>query len=196
MSATVWIWAHLQAGLLLTFAVSRLPIRHHRGGNFAAVALGFLASLLPLGRVDLAGYLYGHSGAISITGLALLATIVLERLGGPSLLPDARRIVWHRGVLLLALLLYPMALGLGPFDPYGLGFGGLLLPLVLATAAILAWFTDSRAIALLLLAVIWGWLLKLGESDNLWDYLLDIWTVLVVLAIELRRYWSKPQTSQ
>jgi len=34
------------------------------------------------------------------------------------------------------------------------------------------------AVALLLLVVLWAWLLGLGESQNLWDYLIDPWLVL------------------
>ena len=91
------------------------------------------------------------------------------------------------GAALTGLLLYPMALGLGPFDPYSLGFSGLgfsapWLPLLLAAAATAAWWRGLRATAVVLLAVFWGWLLGVGESQNLWNYLLDAWLWLFALA--------------
>ncbi len=197
MSASIWLWAHLQASLLLTAALCLLPLRPGRSRTMGIVAAGLLIPLLPLDGLDLAGHLYGHGGAISLPGLALLAAFTVPRFGGPDLLPPAQRRGWQRALILLALPLYSMALGYGPFDPYGMGFGGPLLPLALAVTAALLWFIGNRPSALLLLAVLWCWLLGLGESDNLWDYLLDLWTLLAALWIQagyLWQHWRKPRT--
>ncbi len=194
MSASIWLWAHLQASLLLAAALCLLPIQSGRGRTMGAIATGLLLPLLPLDGVDLAGMLYGHVGALSLTGLALLAVFSVRRFGGPDLLPPAQRSGWQRGLILLALPLYLMALGYGAFDPYGMGFKGPLLPLALGVTALLLWFTGKRPSSLLLLAVLWCWLLGLGESDNLWDYLLDLWTVLAALLIQVRHLWRhKPE---
>ncbi len=190
MSGTIWIWSHLQAGLLLSAGLSLLLGATGRGRTAAVIAAGALFPLLPIDGVDLAGRLYAHSGALSLTGLVLLAVFVTRRLGGPELLPLNQRRGWRFGIVVLGLLLYPMSLGLGEFDPYGLGFAGLPLPALLAATAVLLWFTGRRPGAMLLLAVLWCWLLGLGESDNLWDYLLDLWTFLAALFIWIRRAFT------
>ncbi len=85
------------------------------------------------------------------------------------------------GAATIGVLLYPTALGLGPFDPYAMGFANPLLPLLLSTAAAVVWWRGQRATAVVLLAVLGSWLLALGESQNLWDYLLDAWLWLYAL---------------
>jgi len=191
MSISVWLWAHLQTGLLLVAGLCLLPahVRSSRGLKALAAILGLGAPLLPLHAVDLAGLVYAHAGALCVPGLALLATFSAGRLGNPGLVPADQRSAWKWGLMVLALALYPMALGLGDFDPYGLGFSGPTLPLALCMAALWAWFGGYRHTAILLLAVLWSWLLGLGESVNLWDYLLDVWSVLAVSAIQAQKLW-------
>ncbi len=186
MSVSVWLWAHLQSTLLLSALLCLAPLPPGRGRAVGIAAAALLIPLLTLGGIDLAGRLYAHSGALSLPGMTLLAAFVTHRLGGPTLLPPAEREGWLRALPLLALLLYPPSLGLGGFDPYGLGFADPGLPVILVFAALLLWFSGRRASALLLSAILWGWLLGLGESDNLWDYLLDAWTALAALAIQAR----------
>ena len=62
-----------------------------------------------------------------------------------------------------------------------MGQAGPVLPLLAATAAGLAWWRGRRGTALVLLAALWCWLPALGESENLWDYLLDGWLWLYAL---------------
>ena len=188
MSAGIWLWAYLQAALLLTSALCLLPVQAGRGRTLGAVSAGLLLPLLPLDSVHLAGLLYGHSGALSLPGLALLAAFSVRRLGGPDLLPPTQRRGWRLGLVLLALALYPMALGLGTLDSYAMGYGDPALPIAVAVMAALLWFRGIRTSALLLLAVLWCWLLGLGESHNLWDYLLDVWTMLAALLIQSRKF--------
>jgi hypothetical protein len=77
-----------------------------------------------------------------------------------------------------------MALGLGGFDPYALGFKGPWLPLAVAFLAVLLWFRGDRVAALVILAALWCWQLEAGESNNLYDYLIDAWTMITALLIQ------------
>jgi len=191
MTASIWLWSHLQATLLLALLFSLLPLQGAATRRVLIPLAALALPLWPLGTIDAAGFLYGYLGALSLPGLALLGALLLRRLGGTELLTARERHWWRAALLFGALLLYPMALGLGPFDPYGLGFSGPLLPSCLAALAILAWFTALRSGALVLLAALWAWQLRLGESANLWDYLLDPWTALALLGVEIRRLLSR-----
>ncbi len=71
------------------------------------------------------------------------------------------------------VLLYPLALGFGPADPYRFGFAhpGFVLALLLLAAA--AWFRRMLFVASCIALAVVAWAAGLGESRNLWDYLLD-----------------------
>jgi hypothetical protein len=71
----------------------------------------------------------------------------------------------------LALLLYPMALGLTSIDPYTWGWGPIL-PSMTALAASLLLLAGNR-LGILLLLPLGGVLLHLQESTNFWDALID-----------------------
>lgn len=91
--------------------VSRIA-RANRGWLLAAM---FVAALIPVGGLPLAGYLRGAIGDLSITSLLLLCAALLQaQRGWPS--PPGR------DKLLLAAaatgaVFYPLALGWGDFDP-------------------------------------------------------------------------------
>ncbi|MBU1645228.1 MAG: hypothetical protein KJ787_02720, partial [Gammaproteobacteria bacterium] len=77
---------------------------------------------------------------------------------------------------LFGIAFYAMALGLGDFDPYRLGYPGfpaIALAGVLGAAALVAW-RRGQPLYLWLLAVDLAVLaLGLPESGNLWDVLFD-----------------------
>ena len=140
-----------------------------RGVWFAAVALGL--ALAPLGGLPLAGYVRGVTGDLSVTTLVLLA---VGFLGGVE--PKERRAL-SVFVVLGALFLYPMALGLGSFDPYRLGFVPSGLLAALFVVAVLAWLRQFHVLLLCILVAVSSHALELMESWNLWDYLVDPWLV-------------------
>ena len=92
-----------------------------------------------------------------------------SRPGGAS---GARR-VRSRGLSLL----YPLALGISPFDPYALGYHGRVRGLLVALAlvAVFAWWRGRLLLLLALLLGVGAFRLEALESTNLWDYLLDPW---------------------
>jgi hypothetical protein len=86
---------------------------------------------------------------------------------------EASRATLQASAGALGLALYPLTLGLGPHDPYRLGFGDpRLLGALVALAALALVLRRLGPAALVSLAVL-AWAVDLGESRNLWDYLLD-----------------------
>ena len=71
------------------------------------------------------------------------------------------------------LALYPMALGLGYFDSYALGYQPWFALLVSFVAAVTWWQPQNLVIAVWLTGSLLAHFFRVGESDNLFDYLLD-----------------------
>ena len=122
---------------------------------------------LPLGR-----WLHGYNAHFSIPFVALLLNVIVTPLWQMPLLDERACRTSHLFGCVTSLSLYPLALGLGSFDPYVLGWqwpgvacaAGLL-------AAVLLWRKNSFGWVLLAAGVAW----QIGclESDNAWDYLVD-----------------------
>jgi len=92
----------------------------------------------------------------------------------------------------VALSFYPLALGLGMFDPYALGYGSIgFLIGVLAFAVICGLANWNQGVWIIAIAII-AWTFHWHESANLWDYLLDpflgIWAIgAIVNSFRLKR---------
>ena len=107
----------------------------------------------------------------SFTLTALLGVALSQRLSGRKIFGSADwRAAWLVGAV-LALLLYPMGLGLTSIDPYGWGWGPVL-PIVIAVVAALLLLRGNRFGIVLLFPFI-GSLLHLQESSNFWDAVTD-----------------------
>ncbi|HEY3432351.1 MAG TPA: hypothetical protein VGK09_07370 [Rhodocyclaceae bacterium] len=172
----------LLAQVLLVTAVFSwlLPKRFH-----ALAAVAGLLSLIPVPEVSLAMALRGLWGDPSITTLQLLALGLMGRS------PTAFASGW-RAPLLLALIgtiFYPLALGLGDFDPYRLGYQPWLLIAVLALPALVFWWRGQHLWLWLLTIDLLAWAAGLPESPNLWDTLLDPLLVLACLFLAARNGW-------
>ncbi len=72
----------------------------------------------------------------------------------------------------IGLALYPMSLGLGNFDPYALGYWPWFALVVSVVAVSMWWLPCNRLIAAWLTAALLAHSFRIGESDNLFDYLL------------------------
>jgi hypothetical protein len=130
-------------------------------------------SLVPLGHLSSAAYLRGQFGDLSVSSMVLLALAALSFLLGRDLLGERSRKAIHPAVALAALLLYPFALGLTYFDPYGAGYGSHVMLGALAALALAAWFARQHALVAILVLSLAAQLAGVLESGNLWDYLLD-----------------------
>ena len=164
--ALVW----LLLAVHLPYAQRLAPLR-----RVLFIAGAYVVVIIPVFGLPLAGWLRGMVGDLSLTSVLLLGGALIVRVN-PAMggLWDAR----ERASLLLfisvmALMLYPFALGWGPLDPYRSGYGSIGLIVMLA---LLALWALRRGLALLPLAIalaVTGWSFACYESTNLWDYLLD-----------------------
>lgn len=167
----------IAACLLLFPGVTRLTKSHW------AMLLGavFVLSLIPFGTMPLATYVRGVTGDLSITTLVLLWCALLK--------PRCSSIKCNNRFALLiliafaALALYPMALGIGAYDPYRLGYGDPMFIAALLLLALLAWLRRFSIIALCIAFATLAWAVGWYESDNLWDYLLDPFVSIYALAV-------------
>lgn len=104
-----------------------------------------------------------------LTSLLLLA--LLRRFGCNRLFsPDGWRAAWIFGCV-ASLILYPMALGLTSLDTYSLGWRPALTLVVALVAIIL--ILRKNPFGVVLLTPFAGYLLRLQESRNFWDAILD-----------------------
>ena len=161
--------AAIAAVLLKLPGIARLRRAHPTPLLLAALVV----ALVPLRGLPAAGYLRGIVGDLSVTTVLLLVRSLLRPVLGWTAIDARIRLALQVLVAALGLLLYPLALGLGPFDPYRLGYAS---PWLLAFLLALAVAADLRRLTLvtgcLALAVL-AWALGAHESRNLWDYLVD-----------------------
>lgn len=134
--------------------------------------LACAATAIPVQGLPLGRWLHGYNANFCIPLVAVLLGVVLKPwLKRPLFNEQADRTSCWFGCV-AGLLLYPFALGLGPFDPYALGWQWPGVACVAAVlAAILIWRDNSFGLVLLAAGVAW----QVGclESDNAWDYLVD-----------------------
>ena len=164
-------------------ALLLLPVIAQLSKSRLAALLGavFMLSLIPFGAMPMAAYVRGATGDPSITTLVLLWCALL-RPWNNCVSFDAR----HRHALLVLIALaavafYPLALGIGAFDPYRLGYGDPLFVTALLLIVLTAWFKKYSLIVLCIALSTLAWSLGWYESGNLWDYLLDPFVAIYAL---------------
>jgi hypothetical protein len=161
--------AAIAAVLLGLPGIARLRRAHPILLLLAALAV----AVLPLGALPAAGYLRGIVGDLSVTTVLLLLRGLLRPALGWAAIDARSRLALQVLGAAGGLALYPVALGVGPFDPYRLGFadpwllGGLLALAVAAGLRRLTLVTWCLSLAVL------AWAVGAYESRNLWDYLVD-----------------------
>lgn len=146
------------------------------------LAAVFVLMLIPFGGMPIAAYVRGVTGDLSITTLVLLWCALLRPWFGCVAVEAKHRYALLIMIALAALALYPMALGVGAYDPYRLGYGNPQFIVVLLLLALAAWFRKSSLIALCIALATLAWAAGWYESGNLWDYLLDPFMAIYALA--------------
>ena len=176
------IMALCQGGLLLWG-------KPHRGWvpTLMIASAAALIVILPVGGLPVGRWLISLYANPSIPLTALLLTWVLKNAFQYNLLNKTAIRTCQGGSLLAGIALYPMALGLGPFDSYGAGWHFSWLFIVLFSTTLLLLMFKNR-FALLLLATILAYDLHLLESGNLWDYLVD--PILVLVSVVGLGHWG------
>ena len=144
-----------------------------RSGLALLAGLSAIAVLVPVGGLPTAGLLRGVVGDLSLTTLLLLLIGLRRHLGGDAPV-DARSALALRCLVAVGgLALYPLALGLGAWDPYRLGYGDPWFLAVLLAIALAALALDLPLVTFGLALAVLAWALESYESRNLWNYLLD-----------------------
>ena len=142
----------------------------------------------PLGmslELPLSAYVRGVTGDLSMVTMLLLWGTLL-----PS--PKKTPLGFKAPIALIAIVFYPLALGLGMLDPYAWGYGSIGLLICAVVFAILCGLAGwTKGVWILPVAII-AWAAHWHESANLWDYVLDpflaIWALLAIpSAIYLKR---------
>lgn len=142
-------------------------------------------------ELPLVGYVRGVTGDLSVVLTLLLWSAVM--------LPSRPIPMGFRVALIgIALMFYPLALGLGMFDPYEWGYGslGFLIGVVLF-ALLCGLFGWTKGVWIFAIAII-AWAGHLHESTNLWDYLLDpllaLWAIITCIRTLFIRRRNKAQS--
>ena len=135
----------------------------------------------PLGfsmALPLAAYVRGITGDLSVlTSLLLWSSVLLN--------PKAIPLSFKWSIVVIAVVFYPLALGVGMMDPYAWGYGSISLLIAVLVFAVTCGVANwTRGVWILAIAIV-AWSVHWHESTNLWDYLLDpflaIWALWAVL---------------
>lgn len=161
----------------------RLGLR--RSGLAVLAGASGIAALVPIGALPVAGLLRGLVGDLSLTTLVLLLRgLARDVRGGDP--PGARATLTLQGLVTFAgVVLYPLALGLGAWDPYRLGYGDPRFLATLLAVALAALALDAPLVTFCTALAVAAWSLGAGESRNLWDCLIDplvfVWAAFALL---------------
>ena len=142
----------------------------------------------PLGlfmELPIAAYVRGVTGDLSILSMLLLWSALL-----PSSRPNPSG--FKVSIAILAVIFYPLALGLGMLDPYAWGYGSIIFLIGVLVFAVICGLTNWNKGLWIIAVAITAWIFHWHESTNLWDYLLDpflsIWDIgSIVNSYRLKR---------
>ncbi len=182
-TAPTWMMSFVPVILLMWFALGwlfrsqRCCPRWQCQGALALAAVG--VAVLPLGGWPVGSWFAAFVPGLSLPTLALLVDGIHRQAGGKGWLPSALRSTVFCFAVVAGLALYPTALGWGRFDVYKYGWNFSALTLAVGALALLLIWRGNR-FSLVLGAALLAWQLRLLESRNLWDYLVD--PLLVVIS--------------
>jgi hypothetical protein len=169
------ILAWLDTTLLGAMVVLWIGNRFKIGSVYLGVGVALVAMccLIPVQGLSLFMYVRAVIGDLSFTSKLFLIAWLLYRLGGP-VLTDMKEIrIVLRAVTVIGLLFYPLSLGLSSFDPYSAGYSASVVIVLTMIAAAYGMRNGYFILAVSMVLAIWGYLLGLMESNNLFDYVLD-----------------------
>jgi hypothetical protein len=176
-------------GVFLTALASLVPA-FHRGSTarrFLLMGIFILMLLVPLRPVSVAVYIRSVIGDLSIPTLVILFLLIVEKIFSKSPFPRKHVELFSLWSLPVILLFYPMALGLGRYDPYSLGFGSPYLLGIAFAFTLLAWAANRLLISFVLSLSVFCYAIGWYESNNLWDYLIDPVLGIYGLSIGVKR---------
>ena len=181
----------------IAFAVAVLLVRLlgakylSRVAGFLLVGILMVIALLPVIQgLSLAGYLRGYVGDLSVTTWVLMSVILLGK--SKSLVSQQYDLLVL--VAVTALIFYPLALGLGLFDPYRLGFGHIGFMVSLLLLSLWCVYQQKNLIVWSICLALFAWTVGWSESNNMWDYLIDPWLSIYAVGAMIRHLWCKVVT--
>ncbi|MDZ7698348.1 MAG: hypothetical protein U5R49_15975 [Deltaproteobacteria bacterium] len=183
----------LMAALQHTSALIRLPSK----GVFPTLVIAIMSALIiciPVSGLPPARWLISLNANFSIPLTLLLLSHVLKFAFAVHLLDRKARHACGLFAILAGAGLYPMALGFTRFDPYGAGWGfsWLFVVTLLLTMGLI---TLGNRFGVVLLIAILAYNLRVLESSNFWDYLVDPVLVIWALIHAIRTPFRKRNTS-
>ena len=148
----------------------------------------------PLGlgmELPFVAYVRGVIGDLSIVTMLLLWTSLLS---GRKPAPFAFKV----SIACIAIVFYPLALGIGMIDPYAWGYGSTLFFIAVLLFAVVCGLANwNKGVWIIAIAIL-AWAAHWHESANLWDYLLDpflaIWALIAVFGALYRRRRDKARS--
>ena len=175
MTPAFWIWSHLAFVLLIASMLSPLmKYRHRLHSIVLCLLIPAAISVLPIRQTDVSGFVLGHLGTLSVSMLVLLTFQLCVNWRFVETLSAS---VWRNMNvfwLITGAVLYPAALGLFDEDTYSYGFQNTMSWCVLGVS-VAAVVCKYRILGFCLAFSVLAHQLKLQESRNLWDYMIDPW---------------------
>jgi hypothetical protein len=182
--------------LVSTILLQVLAAAHARWRWTLPLILAVLMSLPLFDRLSAVEYIRGWVGDFSITTILLLAISTWHGMSARETLEHKDRAAVFICTTVAGLVLYPLTMGIGGWDPYGVGYRPLALLAILLALAVLGRWRGYRA-AVFVPIIVLAWWAGLLESTNLWDYLLDplvaFYGLIWVAVALLRRAFEKRQ---
>lgn len=175
-TAPTWLMSFVPVILLTWFAFGWL-LRNQRfcprwqcQGALVLISMGVAA--LPVGGLPAGSWFAAIVPGLSLPTLSLLLDGIHRHAGGNGWLPSTQRTAVFIFAVVAGVALYPSAMGWGRFDVYTPGWNFSALTVAVgALGVLLIW--RGRRFSLVLGAALLAWQLRLLESRNLWDYLVD-----------------------
>ena len=191
MTAGPWIWTHLSFALIAASIGGKATKRTCLLQGICTFAVG----LIRVDGVDICGRLLPFTGSLSVGSVCVLCLTILHRMQ-PHTVPytkaeqSAATVFWAcAGTLLLA-----SAMGFWKTDVYAVGYLRSAAWVVLL-GSLAAAFVRYRVFATYLVVAIVAWQLRIVESANLWDYLLDPWLTIGSCMVVTRNCLWKGSTA-
>jgi hypothetical protein len=187
VSPALWVWSHFSFALLIANVL--IPLRK-QGQNLRfgvmCLLLPFVLGSCPLHETDFSGFILAHTGTLSVPMIILLLLELLAAWGMAQ--PHCTRHRRNANVLwvMCGIFVYPSAMGFLDTDTYAMGYLKSMAWCVLALSGI-ALVCRQKILALCLAAAVLVHQLKLLESPNLWDHLIDPW---LCLAAAFQLVWN------
>lgn len=180
----------IAASALLIPAVRRLPVQRLS----RVLAMIFIVALIPFKGLPLAGYTRGILGDLSITSVVLIWLAMLQPYGMVTVEKSRSQLLIF--IAVIALIFYPMTLGISLYDPYRLGYGDAGFFITVLLISLLAWWWQSNLITLNIAVATLAWSLSLYESSNAWDYFIDPLLAMYALFQACHRLYGVCTTKQ